>query len=171
MTRCIFPRLMRSVGCFGIVLLLVVVFQPGCKRSTTVVGPKGEKGTVSRDDEGTEVAFKGMNGEDVRSSTGKAGVALPAGFPADVPVYPQATPMTVATVHKETRVILTTSDPRQKVVTFYNGKMKENGWKSKASTELPQMTMLQGEKSGRTMVVLISETSDGKVQITLSHKG
>jgi hypothetical protein len=125
---------------------------------------------VHQDANGTEVAFKGIHGEDIRSAVGKGGVALPASFPVDVAVYPKATPITVATVNKETTVILTTSDPRQKVVAFYKDKMKENGWKSKSATDMPQVSMIEGEKAGRVMVVLISETSDGKVQITLSSK-
>jgi hypothetical protein len=169
-THCIVERLTKSTAYVGIGLLLIVAFQAGCKPSTTV-RPKDKKVTVTIGGKDTEVAFKGINGADVRSATGNAGVALPADFPADVPVYPQARPMTVATVNKETTVLLTTSDARQKVVAFYKDKMKENGWKSKSATDMPQVSMFEGEKAGRTMVVLISETSDGKIQITLSTKG
>jgi hypothetical protein len=166
----IVPRLTRlaSYVCLGL-LLFAVVFQPGCRRSTTV-GPKGEKVTVTKGAEGAEVAFKGINGEDVRSSTSKRGVALPADFPTDIAIYPKATPMTVAIVGKETTVILTTPDSREKVVAFYKDKMKQNGWKSQSSTDMPQISMFQSAKAGRTWTVLISASPEGSVQITLSHK-
>jgi hypothetical protein len=162
-------KLIKSASYVGLgMLLLTLAFQPGCKRSTTV-GPKGEKGTVTKGAEDT-VNFKGMNGEDVRSSTSKRGVALPADFPSDIAIYPKATPMTVATIGKETTVILTTPDSREKVVAFYKDKMKQNGWKSQSSTDMPQISMFQSEKAGRTWTVLISAPPERSVQITLSHK-
>jgi len=170
MAHCIVLRVVKSASCVGMGLLLIVLLQAGCKRSTTVVGPKGEKVTVTKDGDTAEVAFKGINGEEIRSAGGKKGVALPANLPAAFPIYPKATPVTVATVGKETTSILTTADPRQKVVAFYKDKMKENGWKSKSSTEMPQISMFEGEKSGRTMTALISEAPDGTVQIALSNK-
>ncbi len=99
-----------------------------------------------------------MNGEDIRSAAGKNGVALPPDFPADVAIYPKATPHMVATKDKETTVILTTTDPVQKVVAFYKGQLKEKRWTMRLSSETPQVSMLQGEKDGRTLAVFITET-------------
>jgi hypothetical protein len=171
MIRCITPRLTISAGHVVIGILLVVMFQAGCKRSATIVGPKGERVTETKNGEDTELAFKGMNGENIRSSVGKKGVALPLDFPSDVAIYPKATPIMVATKDKETAVLLTTTDSLQKTLTFYKGQLKERGWKIKLSSDAPKVSLLQAEKEGRTLAVLLTETAEGAgIQLTLVKK-
>ncbi len=48
MMHSIVPPFAKSVICVGMGLLLLVVFQPGCKRSTTVAEPKGERGSATK---------------------------------------------------------------------------------------------------------------------------
>ena len=163
-------RFLQWIACLGL-LLLTVVFQTGCKRSTTIVGPKSERVTETKTGEDTELAFKGINGEDIRSSIGKNGVALPSDFPSDVAIYPKATPTMVATKDKETAVLLTTNDSFQKTLTFYKGQLKEKGWKIKLSSDQSKVSFLQAEKEGRGLSVLITETSEGTgIQLTLVKK-
>jgi hypothetical protein len=165
------PKLGKSAWYMAIGLLVIVVLEPGCKRSTSVVASKGERVTETKNGEGTEIDYKGMNGEDIRSSVGKQGVALPRDFPADVAIYPKATPMMVATKDKETTVILTTTDATSKVVAFYKGQLKEKGWTMRLSSDAPKVSLLQGEKEGRRLTALLTETSEGTgIQLTLVKK-
>jgi hypothetical protein len=165
------PKLGKLAWYMAIGLLVIVVLEPGCKRSTSVVAPKGEKAIETKNGEGTEIPYKGINGEDIRSAVGKQGVALPRDFPADVAIYPKATPIMVATKDKETAVLLTTTDSLQKTLTFYKGQLKQNGWKIKLSSDAPKVSLLQGEKEGRGLTVLLTETAEGTgIQLTLVKK-
>jgi hypothetical protein len=159
----------KLASCVGVCLLLAIIaIQPGCKRSTTtVVGPKGEKTTITTDGEGTEVEFKSGDGQDVRYAGGKKGVSLPADFPADAPAYPKATVIMSATGGKEITVAFTVTDPAEKVVAFYKAQVREKGWDVKNSTEMSQLTMLDAEKNGRKLTVLISSEKPDQTSINL----
>jgi hypothetical protein len=158
------------IGCLGL-LLLMVSFQAGCKRSTTIAEPKGERITEAKNAADVPFPYKGMNGEDILSSTGKNGVPLPSDFPADVPVYPKATPAMVARKDKETTVLFTTPDSLKKAVTFYKSHLKENGWKIRMIADSPQVSLLEGEKEARSLTLLLTENSEGTgIQLTLMKK-
>ena len=164
MARCIVLRLVKRTSCLGMgLLLLIVMLQVGCKRSTTVVGQKGEKATVTQEGDNIEVAFKGQNGEIVHFAGGKNAVALPAEFPADVAIYPKAIPVTTSTAGTEMTVMFRTSDSLQKVVVFYKAQLKEKGWKIKTATDIPEASMLEGEKDGRKLTVWTAEQQDGTI--------
>jgi len=170
MARCIVLRLVKLASFAGMgLLLLMVLLQAGCRRSTepstTVVGPKGEKGTVAKGDTDAELAYKGINGEEVHYAGGKQAVALPADFPADVAIYPKAMPVRTATSDKETRVDLTTADSAQDVEAFYRKTLKKDGWKLDNTIKVPQY--LKATKEGRTLSVDIS-TQSGETTIHLS---
>ena len=155
------PAAGKSAGCVGIgLLLLIVVFQRGLQTiDNRRRVQRCEKVTVTKNGEGTEVAFKGINGEDVRFAGGKRPSHLPAEFPADVAVYPQATPvMTVTTVDKE----MTRHPHHDRLLAegrgFLQGQDEGERLEEQTTTDMPQMSMLEAEKEGRKLVVLISET-------------
>ena len=165
MTHCIVERLTKSTAYVGIGLLLIVAFQAGCKRSTTIVGPKGEKATLRKGGEDLDFVYKGMNGEQVHFAGGKQAVALPVDFPADVALYPKAMPVRTATSDKETRVDLTTVASVQDVEAFYGKTLKKDGWRIDSTIKVPQY--LKATKGGRTLSVDIS-TQSGETTIHLS---
>jgi hypothetical protein len=154
-------------GCLAMGVAFVIALQPGCKRSTPAA-PVNRKPAIP--DAQEEFPFKAMNGASVRSSTGKEGVRLPGDLPADVAIYPKATPTLVATLNNETKILLATPDAWRKVADFYKQRMKKDGWKIAASTYVSQTVMLQGEKGKRTFVVLVSEESGKTVQISLTYQ-
>ena len=89
MARCIVLRLVKRTSCLGMgLLLLIVTLQVGCKRSTTVVGQKGEKATVTQEGDNIEVAFlpigpgRESDGGTGRRSSGPTSVAavLPGAY-------------------------------------------------------------------------------------------
>jgi hypothetical protein len=160
-------RSVESAGRSGVgTTLLIVALCVGCGRSTTVVGPDGEKATVTRKGEAVDVTVKGKHGEETHVSAGGS-VALPDGFPADVPIYPKATIVTTTTVEKAMQVMLKTTDSAQQAETFYKEKLKQGDWEIKSSMNTPQMTMLQGAKKGRILAIIISAES-GQTMINLT---
>jgi hypothetical protein len=143
---------------------LLVALDTGCKRSTSVVGPESAKGAVPKNYDAEEFAFKGLNGEEVHSAGGEP-VALPADFPADVAIYPEATVTMTATGKKEMSVTLNTIDSIEKVEAFYKKKLKEDGWKLDDAIKQPQF--LQTTKKGRSLSVDI-RTQSGKTTVCLT---
>jgi hypothetical protein len=162
-----------TVGRAGVGLgLLILALAAGCGRSnsTTAVGPKGdEKVTVTREGDVTKVTAKGEHGEEIKAASG-SDVSLPEGFPDDVPIYPKATILSSVTVGDTMTVSLRTSGSAKDVETFYKQKLKDGGWESKSSLDMPQMKMLQAAKKRRTLNVVISAESDHTI-ISLSVEG
>jgi hypothetical protein len=171
MASCIIRRPAKSVCYAGVAFMLVVVLLAGCKRSTTAVEPKGQKPARVQNG-GEEIEYTGMNGEDVRYAGGDKAVALPANLPSDVPIYSKATPLMVATSDKETRVILSTTDPLKKVKEFYEEKLKKDGWQLAATTDIAKISMLERRKDHRKLVVLLIRDATDKtsIQIKLSKE-
>jgi hypothetical protein len=148
-------------------LVLLVCLAVGCRKSTTVVAPDGSRATVTKKGDAVEVTVKGADGGTVRVAGGEGGVALPEGFPKDVPIYPGATVTTSATVENAMNAVLKTSDPVNKVAAFYKEKLKANGWESKAAMDMADGTMLSGKKENRTQTTMIARDGDNTM-VTLS---
>jgi hypothetical protein len=149
---------MKRICC--VVLVLMVGASAGCKRSTTVTGPKGEKVTVTQKGAAIEGTATGPGGEKVRWSSGEGGVALPDDFPKDVAVYPKATVVTSTSVKKQMTATLKTADPAEKATAFYKDKLKENGWTIESTMNIGNMSMLHGVKAGRKVTVSVTKDSD-----------
>jgi hypothetical protein len=161
----IIRQLATSAGYVGIGLLLVLALQAGCKRSATVAEPKGGKSANANGRNDEVFGYKSVSGEDVQFAGGKKAVPLPAGFPADVALYPKAMPVMTAVIHKQTRVDLTTAASRQDVEAFYGKKLQQDGWKIDGKIKVPHY--LKATKRGRTLSVDISAQS-GETTIHLS---
>jgi hypothetical protein len=144
-------------------LILILGFWTGCGRSTTVTSPEGDKTTVTQDRDGVGITVEGKAGEKLRIAAGEAGVSLPNGFPKDVPVYPGATIAVSATTQDMINVSLQTTDQPQEVKAFYQEKLKQNGWQTQSTLNIPQGTMLHATKDGRTQTVTIGRDEDKTV--------
>lgn len=144
-------------------LILILGFSTGCGRSTTVTGPEGDKATVTQDSSGVGITIEGQKGEKVRIAAAEAGVPLPDGFPKDVPVYPGATVIGSTTAQNMVNVSLQTADQPQQVRTFYQEKLKQNGWETQSTMDVPQGTMLHATKDRRTQTVTIARDEDKTV--------
>jgi hypothetical protein len=165
MARYVLLPLANSASRLGIgLLLLSVVLQVGCKRSAAVTDSERANNAAPRRDGSEEFAFTGLDGEQVHFADGKP-VALPADFPADVTVYPEAIVTMTATGKKEMRVTLNTADSVEKVAAFYEKKLKEDGWKPDNAIKQPQY--LEATKKGRSLSVDI-KTQAGKTTVCLT---
>jgi hypothetical protein len=151
----------------GMVLLLVVACSPvGCRKSATYTDKDGTTHTVTQSRKGSQVTIEGKEGK-VQVS-GEGGLALPDGFPKDVPIYPGSTIAVSAAVKDGMHVALKTADPSTKVAAFYKEKMKTEGWAIEAATNTEESSMLVGKKDKRTLAVMTGRDSDGaSVNLTL----
>lgn len=166
MARCMVLRLVKSASRVGMALLLLsLLLQPGCKRSAAIVDSK-DKAASPKMGDSDEFLYKRPNGDVVHTAGGKP-IALPSEFPADVAVYPQAKIIMAVIGEKESSLTLTTADSPEKVLAFYRGYFKQNGWKT--TTDRRQLSMLEGEKDGRKLGVLVSTKPDEtSVQVTVT---
>ncbi len=146
--------------------LLLLSFGGGCKRSTTVRGPEGERATFTQKGEGMDVSVEGKDGKKAHLKTGE-NVPLPEDFPKDVAIYPKAAVVMSMTGDKGKQVTLKTADSVQKVEAFYKERLKADGWEIKGSMNMPQLTMLSGLKEYHTLTISITSDS-GETMITIS---
>jgi len=144
-------------------LILGVALVCGCRKSTTYTGPDGTKATINKSGKDVEITMHGKKGETVRVAGGEGGVALPEGFPKDVPIYPGAKVAASVKSQDGMHVTLQTSDAAGKVSAFYKEQMKANGWEMKTTMDMPQGTMLAGEKGGQSLNAMV--LSDDKATI------
>jgi hypothetical protein len=150
--------MMKQTACILLVFGIVACF--GCKRSTTLTGPKGEKVTVTRDGAKVEGTAKGPHGEEVRWAAGEGGVALPDDFPKDVAIYPDAKPLASTSDKKHISVTLKTADPSEKVAAFYKDRLKADGWEIEQTMNMGAISMVHAAKGGRKATVSVNNDSD-----------
>lgn len=149
--------LLVSASCLGV----------GCgQKSTTVTNPDGSKATVTQKGGSTEITVTGENGETVRVAGGGGSVALPEGFPQDVPIYPAAKVTTSGKTPETMSVVLATTDPAKKVLDFYNEKLKANTWNIQATVNTEEGGMVTAAKGKSTCSVHVGR-GDGQTTVVL----
>jgi hypothetical protein len=93
-------------------------------------------------------------------------------YPADAPIYNATTTGGMNSPDNHVRVVvLETSDPMDKISSFYQSQFDEKGWRVDATMKTDKMVMYKAAKDNRVMVVTIG--SDGgkqKISQTLGDK-
>jgi hypothetical protein len=149
---------------------MVVCVACGCgKPSTTTKEMDAPRFTVDQGGDKVEIKRRGADGSVPKSSGG--GVKVPEDFPKDIPVYPGATAIVHQSVKNGRYLQLKMSDAADKVTTFYQEKLKAEGWKqvSESRSESPRSgsTLLMNSKDKRTLSVVVSH-DDKETTLTLS---
>ena len=135
-------------------LVLVMGLVGGCRRSVTVTGEDGAKATVTKSGKNVEIKVEGKGGGAMQIASGGGSLALPEGFRKDVPIYPGAKVATSLMTPEGVHMTLQTSDPADRVSTFYEDKLKANGWEIKATFDTAQGTTVIGAKEGLGLAAL-----------------
>jgi len=157
--------------CLAVLLASGLVAWSGCGQSKTVVDEEGNRTTLTEKGGNVEVTFEGKDGEKVRIAGGEGGVALPDGFPKDVPLYPGATPTVTNSNAEVTTVMLTTADAAAKVSAFYKEKLAAAGWTTKNTLDMPTGSMIVCSKGDRTLsVTLVSDDNQTMINLTLGKE-
>jgi len=139
-----------AVGCLAI----------GCRKSTTVVDKDGTRATVTQSGGGAELKIEGKGGLRAQMNE-KGGVALPDGFPKDVPIYPGSAVTMSASTKDGMQVVLKTPDPSDKVAAFYKEKLKGAGWELETSLSGEGSSMVSGKKDQRSVGAVVGRDSGG----------
>lgn len=134
----------------------VTVRQHGDKVEYTATGPDGQKVTGTQKGDKVEYTVDGPDGKKATWSSGTAGVALPEGFPKDVPLYPGATVAVAGKDGKTMTVLLKTKDGIEKSHNYYNAELKQKGWTIETSANFGEGAMFAAKKETRRLTVGIN---------------
>ncbi len=141
----------------AVALALATCLWLGCgRKAQTFTGPDGSKTTVTNKGNGVEFTVNGPDGESVHLAGSASGVALPDGFPSDVPIYPGAKVITSAKAKDTMTVVLTTEEPTAKVLQHYGEKLKDGGWNIEGTFNNADGGMVSAKKGARTCVAQAS---------------
>jgi hypothetical protein len=142
----------------------------GQKIGENIVEKAIEQGTGQKVDvnaDGKNVSIKTDNG--TMAASGEGNITLPADFPSDVFVYPDAkitfstsTPANAADGTKASFMLAYgISQSVSDVVTKYKDEMAKNGWTKETEANYGAM-MINFKKGSREIVITVTDNQDGK---------
>lgn len=129
-----------------------------------VVLPKNTDVSINKDGSMNIVTDEG---------TMSTSTTIPTDWPTDVPTYPGADVTYAASLKPidantgRTALMLTASDPREDIVSFYDRALQKNGWTIVRSVESGETIFRTATKDRRTLTLSIA-TAEGHTGITLS---
>jgi hypothetical protein len=153
-----------------IALAVSAAILAGCGKSSTYKTKDGEL-TVNKKD--GQVNFEGTSKDGkVSVSVNQGGVALPEGFPKDVPIYKGGVVQVASTQDKMMMVHLSLTASVEEALKYYQEQLKEQGWEIKSTMNMGEGSMLQAKKGERQCSAVIMKDSKGTmVQLTLTQEG
>jgi len=106
-------------------------------------------------------------------STGGNIKSMPAGWPSEIPQYPNSKISTSMSNSEsgsaQLIVALTTQDPPEKVIAFYELKFDFNGWTNIKSESFGGMFVVSGEKNGHLMAINV-HNAGGQTNIGMIYR-
>jgi len=133
----------------------------GCSRSHTISTADGKVVVTEKGKDGAaSMTITGKNGEQVQMDVN--GGKLPGDYPSDVPVYKDAKITLSQTVSEKNgrNLVMETSDPAEKIATFYKSGLETNGWKVEGTVTMGELNMMTATKGSRQLVVQITNSTD-----------
>lgn len=153
---------MRIFPVAAMLLALPLAAVVACGSDTAV---ETDEGTVTVDRDDGTVTFSADDGSEVEVRSGK-GAALPANFPEDVPVYPDATILASATSPDGIMVSCQSAADPKDVIAFYKEQVGGGGWTVDAEMNVGPQHIMSFAKGDRQLTVTV--TGDpGRTQISL----
>ena len=149
-------------------VLAGVVLAGGCRRAAKSMSERmmeraieresGGKAHVDISRDGNKVTFKTDKGEVV--TAGGEGVAVPADFPKDVPVYKGAKVLAVVNSPDASSLSLEVNDSMQAISQKFASEMKAQGWEDASSMSTGDGMVLTYKKEQRTASIAIAKSGD-----------
>lgn len=163
-----------------VVLLLAVVgfaAQKVMQKASVMLGQKvGEKvavGIIEKATGGKANVDVNSGNVSVKTKDGSfsTGTSLPADWPKDAPAYPGATVSYSGSNNPQSGesgfgAVLTTNDSAQKVRDYYTKELTSLGWKTEATYNAQETSVVSATKENRVFTVATAE-SEGLTTITL----
>ena len=157
--------------CENVAMMLTVVALVvcGCGKSPTY---KTKDGEVTVDKKNGEITYESKTKDgNVTVSANQGGVALPDGFPKDVPIYKGAVVQVASTQGKTVMVHLSVSAPVADALKYYQDQLKEQGWEINSTMNMGEGSMITAKKGDRQCSALILKQDKGTmVQLSVTQE-
>ena len=150
-------------------LTVVALVVCGCGKSSSY---KTKDGEVTVDKKSGEVTFESKTKDgNVKISASETGVALPEGFPKDVPVYKDATVQMASTQGKTMMVHLSVSAPVAEALKYYQDQLKDQSWEINSTMNMGEGSMITAKKGDRQCSAVILKQDKGTmVQLSVTQE-
>ena len=124
--------------------------------------PQEQRPTVEHSESG-EIRYEGQTGSGEKYVAQLGGnVMLPANFPEDLPLYPDAVPFAAMETGGGTTIVSLDSDKQApEVYRFYKEQLPASGWKIENEVNVGGQRVLTTIKGDRKAVVQIESTEKG----------
>jgi 3-dehydroquinate synthase class II len=162
--------------------VVTLLFPAGCKKAEEKLAEKfvekameeGSGGKADIDISGDKITItskEGGQGGSFEFSGGKD-LKLPADFPGDVPVYPDAAVISLLGMGGENRqVTFQVGDKTAEVYAFYQKKLPAQGWEVVTDMKMTPAYSLVAKKGNRQTAVIIGEDGEGStVALTVTEE-
>ena len=139
-----------------ILMCALLLLAPGCSKKETM---KSDQGTVTMEKKGgTEIVeVKDKNGGGLKIATNEKGMALPEGFPKDVPIIPDAKVVAAMSTPELMTVNLQSPAPMAEGMKFYQEKLKAEGWNIEGVMDMEGVHMVNARKGAREFHVIFGQ--------------
>lgn len=150
-------------------LAAATVIVCGCNKSPTY---KTKDGEVTVDKSSGQVTFESKTKDgNVKVTASETGVALPEGFPKDVPIHTGATVQMASTQGKTMMVHLNLSAPVAEALKYYQDQLKEQGWEIESTMNMGEGSMVAAKKGNRKCSAVILKQDKGTmVQLAVTQE-
>jgi hypothetical protein len=160
---------------------VILALGPGCKKATeeaiesaieSQAARHGSDADVEIGNESFSMQVQGKDGQQTMQIGEDAD--LPAGFPEDVPLYPNWT-ILIAHSQEQNSVFMIqakSEDPLPQVAEFFTEHVPQNGWEETSGTSQGEkMKIVQYAKEDRTLSIVLNTAEKGTgVNVTVAKK-
>jgi hypothetical protein len=153
-----------KVGLYGGALcgVIVLALLGGCGKKEQNVATPGGNVKVTQQGSGTTIEMTGKDAK-VKISASDKGVALPANFPADVPIMPGATVKMAMSTGDALSVTLGVAASQADALKYYEDNLKAKGWEIAATMNMGDTAMISAKKGKRECVMNVGKDGSGSV--------
>ena len=129
--------------CYGVLCsAIALALLGGCGKKEQNVAVPGGNVTITQQAGGTTMEMRSDKGEKVKVTASDKGVALPANFPADVPIMPGATVKMAMTSGDALSVTFSVAASQADALKYYEDNLKSKGWEIAATMNMGEAAML-----------------------------
>jgi hypothetical protein len=148
-----------AILCSAIALTLL----GGCGKKEQNVAVPGGTVKVTQQGGGTTMEMSSDKGDKVKVTASDKGVALPANFPADVPIMPGATVKMAMTSGDALSVTFSVAASQADALKYYEDNLKAKGWEIAATMNMGESAMLSAKKGKRECIMNVGKDGGGSM--------
>jgi len=150
--------------CYGVLCsAIVLALLGGCGKKEQNVAVPGGNVKVTQQGGGTTMEMSSSKGEKMKITASDKGVALPANFPADVPIMPGATVKMAMSSGDALSVTFSVAASQADALKYYEDNLKAKGWEIAATMNMGESAMLSAKKGKRECVMNVGKDGSGSM--------